>query len=604
MMIFRLFSTGKFHLITAVIPLSMLIALLMTNCANAQTAAQNELFEIRVTGVDDEVKENIEAILAIPNGMIRNGKIERTWARRLARQAEGRIKKAMAPFGYYEPKISVELIPHESGNFTLNVDITPGDPVRVSQKNIRISGAGRNEPKLLSMVQEFTLQQGNYLRHRLYEEGKGALLDAAISVGYLDAHFPVHELLIDPGEKKADISLELATGPQYRFGEIEFQGADAIPLEILRRYLTFESGENYSDSELAKTQSNLLSTDKFRSVQIKPMMDQSEGYVIPVMISLTPQPRFQLRPGVGYGTDTGARASLRFKNNNAFGRGHEFQSDLLIAEFQQTISGRYVVPVGKKVNSNMAVSTQYGRENNDSFETRTLSSELSLTRGFIKELNTTLFLRLFKEDFEIGSEPKQSTTLVMPGITFGQRRWRFDQPGRVRNGYAWQAEVRGSAVTLGSDVSVLQGIIGASSVVSLSEKNKLILRAESGATMQDDFNDLPPSMRFFAGGDQSVRGYAYKTLGPEDEEGNVVGGRHMLIGSMEIEHQVSKNWSLALFYDTGNAFDTFSEYELAQGAGIGIRRQTPIGPIKFDVARQLGQHDNKYRLHLSVGFGW
>ncbi len=334
------------------------------------------------------------------------------------------------------------------------------------------------------------------------------------------------------------------------------------------------------------------------------MLDQAEDYSVPVRISLTPRPRFQIRPGVGYGTDTGARSNLRFKDNNTFELGHEFQSDLMIAELRQRISGRYMVPLANKADSIMAASMQYDRENNDTFETKTLSSELSLTHGVINGLNTTFFVRLSREDYEIGSEPKQSTTLVMPGITFGQRRWRFDQPGRVREGYAWQAEVRGSATTLGSDVSVLQGIIGTSAVVKLSEKNKMLLRAESGTTIQNDFNDLPPSMRFFAGGDQSVRGYGYKKLGPKDALGNIVGGRHMIVASIEIERRITNNWGLAVFYDTGNAFDSFSEYELAQGAGLGIRRQTPIGPIKLDLAHQLGQSDNSFRFHLSVGFGW
>ncbi len=129
------------------------------------------------------------------------------------------------------------------------------------------------------------------------------------------------------------------------------------------------------------------------------------------------------------------------------------------------------------------------------------------------------------------------------------------------------------------------------------------MRAEGGITIQDEFDDLPPSMRFFAGGDQSVRGYAYKSLGPKDAQGDVIGGRHLMIGSAEVEMPINDDWSLALFYDTGNAFDNVKDYELAHGAGLGIRRHTPIGPIKLDIARQL-EGNRDYRLHLSVGFGW
>ena len=603
-MIYNRNNLAKLHLTCIVIFLSMITVILSGSSTLALSIPQEKLFKVEVTGVDGEIKENILAILSIPNGMVRDGKIEPTWAKRFARQAKSRIQRGMEPFGYYNPQTDIQLKQLEDGRFVLTAEITPGEPVTIHQQDIRISGAGHNEPRIMKLAETFPLQQGAPLHHKLYEEWKGNLLETARSLGYLNADFSVHEIHVEPSQRKADVKVELDTGPRYRFGEISFKGAETIPEKILRRYLTFKQGDIYSDSKLAKTQSNLLDSDRFRNSQVKPLTGQAEGQDVPVEISLTPQPRFQLKPGVGYGTDTGARVSLRFNDKNSFKLGHEFQSELMIAELRQTASGSYLIPLGSKTDSILGLSLQYDRENNDTFETSTLASEVSLAHRFIKNINTTLSLRLSREDYEIGSEPKQSTTLVMPGATFGQRRWQFEQPGHVRQGYAWQLKVRGSSVALGSDVSALQGIIGASAVIRLNEKFKLILRAESGSTIQNDFNDLPPSLRFFAGGDQSVRGYAYKTLGPKDDQGNIVGGRHMLISSMEVERQINNDWGVAVFYDTGNAFDSFSEYELAQGAGIGIRRHTPIGPIKLDLARQIGQSDNSFRLHLSVGFGW
>ena len=119
-----------------------------------------------------------------------------------------------------------------------------------------------------------------------------------------------------------------------------------------------------------------------------------------------------------------------------------------------------------------------------------------------------------------------------------------------------------------------------------------------------DQQDLPASLRFFAGGDRSVRGYAYQSLGPKDENGQVIGGKHLLVANLEIEKKVTAKWGGAIFYDIGNAFDSLSEYELEQGAGIGIRRYTTIGPIRVDLARQIGNRSPRWRIHLSMGFGW
>ncbi len=585
----------------------IMLALVCLGPGNGQGATvpvfTEKEFQVVVTGVEGPMKENVEATLAIPQGMIREGKVEPTWARRFARQAPARIAKALEPFGYYAPRISTQLERVDNGYYLLRADIMPGEPVIVSSLVITLHGEGENEGRLLRQVETFPLQKGAPLQHQLYEEGKGKLLATATTLGYPDAHYLQHEIRVDSGKRQADIKLQLDTGPKYLFGDITFHGADDYPTTVLKRYLTFAAGDTYDTGELAKTQANLLDADKFRHVKISDSRDPSSSQSVPISIVLEPLPRYQLRPGIGYGTDTGARTSLRFKDNNSFHLGHEFQADLLLAEMRQSLSGQYLVPLTSKADTLMAFSVLYDRDHNDTFDSSSLSTEASITHGLPKEIKTTFFISLSQENYEVGNEPSQNTTLIMPGLRIGQRQWKFEKPGKVRRGYAWQVEVRGSSVTLGSDVSVLQGILGGSAVVSLPGELKLILRAEGGTTIQDEFDDLPPSMRFFAGGDQSVRGYAYKSLGPKDAQGDVIGGRHLMIGSAEVEMPINDDWSLALFYDTGNAFDSVNDYELAHGAGLGIRRHTPIGPIKLDIARQL-EGDRDYRLHLSVGFGW
>jgi translocation and assembly module TamA len=128
----------------------------------------------------------------------------------------------------------------------------------------------------------------------------------------------------------------------------------------------------------------------------------------------------------------------------------------------------------------------------------------------------------------------------------------------------------------------------------------LITRLDIGRTGIDDFTQLPASLRFFAGGDQSVRGYSYNTLGPTDAQGAVVGGPHLLVGSVEYEHALASKWSAAVFFDQGNALNDFRD-PLKKGAGVGVRWRTPIGQIRVDVAAALSEPGRPRRFHISIG---
>jgi len=581
-----------------------LLLLLLPFLVAPGTAAAAEVFEVVISGVEGRMLENVEAALAIPHGLVRDGRVEPVWARRFARQARDKAVLSLEPFGYYAPEVTTDLASQDDGSYRLTVTIIPGDPARITQSRILLSGPGAEQARLKLLVTNFPLVTGDPLRHDFYETGKGQLLATATDLGYLDARFVRHEVRLNRELKQAEIDLELDTGPQYSFGEVSFHGAEDFPEPVLRRYLAFNSGEPFVESKLSLTQANLFDADKFRSAKVVAERDQAKDQAVPVRIELEPMPRYQLRPGLGYGTDTGPRASLRFRDTNTFHLGHELQADILYAQLRQTLTGRYLVPLTSKLESLMAFSLQYDREVNDIFDTSVLSTEASLTHGFAKGYKTTFFVNLSRESYQVGEEESRTTTLVMPGVRFGQRRWKFNSPGRPSDGYFWQIEVRGSSAALGSDVSLLQGMINSSAIVRLPWQTQLILRAEGGTTWQNEFNDLPASMRFFAGGDQSVRGYGYKSLGPEDSNGDVIGGSHLAVGSVELERQIGPDWSLALFYDSGNAFDDLNNIDLAHGTGIGVRRHTPIGPIKLDLARQLGNSDNSFRIHLSVGFGW
>jgi translocation and assembly module TamA len=186
----------------------------------------------------------------------------------------------------------------------------------------------------------------------------------------------------------------------------------------------------------------------------------------------------------------------------------------------------------------------------------------------------------------------------MPGVNV-QRVWGRERLIAAR-GARLQLDLKGAQEGLLSDTSFVQGQVDAKLIVPLLEGLRLIGRGTVGAIQTDEFRRLPPSIRYFAGGDQSVRGYDYNKLGPRDASGEVVGGRYLLVGSLELERHIRGNWRAALFFDTGNALDGWNE-SLKQGAGVGLRWETPIGLVRMDLATALSEDGSPWRLHLTLG---
>ncbi|MDF1529045.1 MAG: BamA/TamA family outer membrane protein, partial [Sedimenticola sp.] len=160
-------------------------------------------------------------------------------------------------------------------------------------------------------------------------------------------------------------------------------------------------------------------------------------------------------------------------------------------------------------------------------------------------------------------------------------------------------ELKGAEEALFSDVRFFQLQAAAKWIYPLGA-GRLLIRGDTGLTLTEDFEKLPASYRFFAGGDQSVRGYGYQALGPKNTDGTVVGGRYLLSGSVEYEYPIKDDWSAALFVDAGNAVDGWNE-ELKRSAGVGLRWRSPVGPIRLDLAIPEDTSEDSFRIHFSMG---
>ncbi len=581
-------------------PVILVLAAALLFLAGDPAPAQESGVEVRVEGVKGDALANVEQALELPRGLIRDRQINELWLRRFERQIPEKTARALQPFGYYHPSVNVEREKLGRDSVRLRVKIAPGPVVRIKGRRLLIEG---DVPRVLRRrLDSFPLAPGDRLLHVPYEKAKGELLGVALDLGYLDARYPRHVIRVDPQENKAELELTLDPGPRYRFGEIRLEGAPDYPERFLRRYVTVQPGETFSYDSLSDTQRNLLDSDRFRNVVVNTRKDEARDYQVPVHIQLEPSSRKRLRPGIGYGTDTGARISLRYQDVNLWHKGHKLELDALLAELRQSGTASYILPGYRNVDTMFALRGGYQREDLDTYDTEFLFTEAERMVGYSQGRQSSVYLRYQLEKSTIGGESVDSGFL-MPGFRYSQVR--FDHPLRPQKGYRYRFETRGTYSGLLSDITLGQVLGEGNLLVPLPWRNFVHLRMQFGATIQDDpVENIPASLRFFTGGDYSVRGYGYQTLGPRNDEGDVVGGKHLLVGSVELEHRFSGNWALAAFFDIGNAFNRFTNINAARSAGAGVRYYTPVGPVRLDVARQIGEDEPSWRLHIGIGLGW
>ncbi len=558
-----------------------------------------EPLTVVVSGIEGDALKNVQGALVLPVGLVREGTVDQLWLDRFIKQADDKIRTALEPFGYYNALVTLTKA-LDGAETRLLVKIAPGEPARVDEVTVSVVGPGREEEPLRALVAAFPLKTGSMLLHQSYEQAKAALQTQAQELGYLDAKFVLHEIRVAPSATTATIKLVLDTGERFYFSTTSIQGAPDYPDRFLRRHLTYKPGEVFSYASLGETQRNFANSERFKEILVIPEKEHAEGCNVPVTVQLKAGPRISLRPGIGYGTDTGARFTTRYRDLNMFHLGHELYSQLYLAERLQGLVTRYTIPSPLDVRSSTSLQLNLQQEQTTNYRSRILALELDRSRSFGSGKLGTAYIRAHYEDYSVGTE-NSIARLLLPGLRFSDDR--YDNLIRPNQGFRYAVELRGTHQMLGSDTALVQILAEASHLLPLPWRFSLHTRAQGGTTLLNDpIRDIPPSLRFFTGGDQSVRGYSYKSLGPRDASGKVVGGTHLFTSSVELERAFFSDWGVSLFYDVGNSFNSLSNVRLFQGAGIGLHYYSPIGALNLSVAQPLGVDNSSIHFHFTVGF--
>jgi translocation and assembly module TamA len=578
------------------------IAPVLPQISFATLSAAAESVEVVVRGLEDDppAAANVLAALAPLLGLVQEGKVNSLWLDWLVEQAPAKAQTALEPFGYYNASVTADLESGGENRYRIIVTVVAGSPVRITDVEVKIEGQGADDDSLVALLSTFPLKEGDVLRQDIYEEAKGKVKSQALQRGYLDADYSVHDIFVSKAELSARIRLVLDTGPRYHFDGTTFEGVPEYPVSFLERYLAYRPGQIFSFEKLGKTQLNLLNADRFGDVIVTPEKEKTEGSAVPVLVRMKPLPSKRLRLGAGYGTDTGPRVLAEYKDMNMFRSGHELSGQMNLSQVLQGLGIGYVIPSSRDLDTLTAFQFRVQREEVDTYTSRIISLEAGRTRSFGRGRIGTLFFRVQEERYSITAE-KNDARLLMPGLRFSAQH--FDSLIRPKKGHRYAIEIEGTDQALGSSLGLVRMVFDGDLIVPLPFRLSLLTRVKAGSTfLNKSLDQLPASLRFFAGGDNSVRGYAYQSLGPKDAAGEVVGGKHVLVGSAELEKALFSDWGVAVFYDAGNAFNSFNEITPFQATGLGVRYYTRIGALKLDFARQIGIENPGFRIHFTVGF--
>jgi translocation and assembly module TamA len=553
----------------------------------AALAARAAALQVEITGVSGELRDNVQAFLSIYRER-ESSELTEARVQRLHARAEDEIRQALAPFGLYRVGVRAELTGSEGG-WLARYEVDPGPPVPVGQVEVRVTGDGAGEAGLPTPG----LQPGAPFTHPAYEADKRALRNALQARGYLEARYERSEVLVDLEAYRADVFLEIETGPRFYVGPVRF-APDGFDEDFLARFVGFEQGEPLRYADLLDLQVALRNTDYFSEVEVTPRLEEASDQRVPVDVRVVRTKRDRYRVGVGYETDVGPRVSTDWIRRYLGSQGHSARTLLSLAPAAQRLEAEYRIPLEDPRKEFFALQASAENYDTTSRETSILSLRGSRT-DFHGDWQRVLGLDYdFESPRTEGDDPYYT---LVPNVAW---IWKVhDDPVYTRRGFRVDAVVLGATEPVLSNATFLQGRVRARGIYSPFDGWRVLARGEVGASIASSVREVPLSRRFYAGGDYSVRGYGFEELSPEDAEGEPTGGRHLVTASLELERRLSEHWFAAAFYDTGNAFDDFSEFELYRGAGLGVRWLSPVGLIRVDVAKALD--DDGYRLHLVIG---
>jgi len=546
--------------------------------------------EIEVTGVKGKLLDNVMGYLRLSQKK-EDPNFNLQWLKFLHREAPDDIKKALEPFGYFSPKIDSSLREIGENRWKASYHIDPGSRVTVSEVDVRIMGDGADDPDLRALVDNFPLKKGDYLDQNIYEKAKKRLIKLSLSKGYVDVEPVVRQILVNPEDGSAVIRLHVDTGPVYYLGDIRIH-QDFMDPDLIDHYIEdVHKGDVFTNTVLLKLQQELSNTGYFNLVDVEPAFEEARDRHVPVDIMLSPADANTFSFGLGYDTEIGANGSMHWRNARLNSHGHTADAWLNLSMKKNTMKGAYWIPSRHPQTDRYGIITKFEQEETESTNRHT--ADLEGGYYFLwKKWSSKVFTEAKLERFDTDSEGWTYTKM----LSFGGRLERTEFPKEIfpRSGWYLYSELRGSP-GLVSDTAYVREHLRTRLFIPAGSRGRLFVRGRLGLAAVSKYSKYPNSLRFFAGGDESVRGYRWKELGPENSEGDVIGGRNVISGTLEYDYRVLDKWVAALFADAGNAFNASID-KIYVGTGVGVRWLTSVGSVRLDFAWPVNEDGRGMKL--------
>ncbi len=562
---------------------------LVFSSAVALAAAQ---LDVRITPANSELKANIEGYV----GSL--GERDQESLEHFSIGAQEQAQRASQALGYYQTRIDSEVVKGKDGVLQLVINVQAGEPIHLRNVTVRVDGPAASL-KAFRVPRSAALKNGAVLNHGHYEDAKRLILNQASRYGFFSGRFTQQRLSVDPAAGVADIDLVYDSGPRYSLGKVSFSGDAPFDDDLLRRMVPFKEGTPYDSELIAELNQAMQTSGYFEGVRVDAAPTAAVGQSIPVTVALDTRKPRTMGLGLGYSTDVGPRGKANWTRHWVNPQGHSYGIESELSAPRQNVGLWYDIPLDPPLTDKLRYAGGYQYE--EIAGTDSLSKLLTVGPEWHSRLPSgwerVISLKWQREEYRLGDDSGLST-LLMPGISYSFLR--SDNRIDPHNGYRLQFDAQVAKEGLMSDSNLLHGNVLLKGLTTLGQNHRLLGRVQFGGNATNGYKSIPPSLRFFAGGDQSVRGYDYQTLSPENSDGDRIGGRYMVAGSVEYQYSIAEKWRVATFVDQGNSFNTLNLPSLKTGVGIGVRWVSPVGPLRLDLAHALDD-DGGIRLHFSMG---
>jgi len=573
----------------------LVLSALLFGAANPVLASA---LEYSVEGVRGELRRNIKAWLGEEPDTPQDRAI-------FISSVEPRVSSALQALGYYQPDIQIST-DKSRPQWQLLIEVDAGEPVRIADVDIRLSGDVTEDDEFSRLVDNAPFTRGEVLSHGVYDAFRRRIVALGQQRGYFDGELELSTVKVNAPALTANILLHYRSGARYRVGEVRLH-EDIADMHWLDNVMTFKSGDLFDLVSLQQLRGEMQRTRYFSSVIVRPVLAEAAGGQVPVEVDVTPANRHNLEFGVGYSTDTEERLSITWRTPALNRYGHNQETRLEYSPVSPSGRFTYNIPLTHPLTDVLQLSASLEDQEYGDIDSRQKGFRI---RREVREGSWiySYSMRTLDEAWDIDGL-RRDNYYILPGASLSHRK-RSGSLVDPEAGFHQAYFLEGGHQDVGSDINLLRLYGNFRWVTTLAPRHRLVSRSELGAVFIDDGDraDLAPSLSFFAGGSQSIRGFSYQSIGNEIEVGRfdgaektiVVGGDRLFVASIEYQYYFNNNWRGAVFTDAGDAFDE-GEFDLHLGAGFGLHYITPVGAIRFELANDVSEDHSSWRIHLNIG---